>query len=153
MISRLDTLLRYPGTPPFIYVHHPHHPPSSLALPESSSSIVTLDAIEYYTSRLLYSGIASKLGGDAGEIQTGDLFVRSLRDASSGRKRKTSGKGKRKADVMENGDDHAEQEDRQGVVLLITHAERLRTVLGPGWSVITRLSEMVCRLCGQVDFS
>lgn len=143
MISKLDTLLRYPGSPPFIYVHHPHHPASLLSLPESTSSLVTLDVIEYCTPRLLYSGILHKLGSELGEIPSWDLFVRGLRSLVSGRTQKaTPGKGKRKAAVMENGDDHIEGSN--GLVVVLTHAERLRTVLGSGWSVITRLSELVC---------
>lgn len=142
MISKLDTLLRHPGSPPFIYVHHPHHPSNLLALPEPSSSLVTLDLIEYYTPRLLYSGILSRLGSDVGEISTWDLFVRALRGIVSSRAQTiTPSKGKRKATAMENGDDHFDASC--GLVVVLTHAEKLRIVLGPGWSVMTRLTELV----------
>ena len=120
---------------PLVYLHHPHHPSTLLHLPSSSS--VTLDLIEYHTPRLLYSGILSRLGSEVGEISTWDDFARHLRQhlAGSGRK------GKRKAGDMEDGQE--DENGRKGSTIILTHAEKLRTVIGPGWAVMTRLAELV----------
>lgn len=58
-------------------------------------------------------------------------------------------KGKRKADAMHSGVNGNEEVNRQrqegekALVILVTKAERLGKVLGPGWSVMTRLAELV----------
>ena len=90
-----------------------------------------LDAIEHFSPRLLYSGALNKFGLDEeGEISTWDGFSRKLKEIW------TKVKGKRKSDIMEDG-------SMSHMVLVITMAERLRTVLGGGWAVITRLAELV----------
>ena len=137
------TLLSLPENAPLVYVHHPHSPSALLNLP-SSSSTITLDLIEHHTSRLLYSGILSRLGAEAGEVSTWDDFARYLRQHLHAGSAK--GKGKIKADKMEN--DHEEENSSgkvKGSVVILTHAEKLRTALGPGWAVMTRLTELVGR--------
>ena len=139
----LLTLLSHPSSPPFIYLHHPHHPSSS-ALPSFSTRHTPpaiLDAIEYYTSRLLYSGILPKLGIDAGEIGTWDAFVRELRVASDGKKK--SSRKKEKVNGHVNGDGNGMEDEHDPMIVIITHAERLRSVLGGEWAVVTRLTELV----------
>jgi origin recognition complex subunit 5 len=135
------TVLSLPESAALVYIHHPHHPSTLLNLP-SSSSTVTLDLIEYHTPRLLYSGVLSRLGAEAGEISTWDDFARHLRhhlDAGSGK-----GKGKRKADDMESGHEgDSTSHKATGRVVILTHAEKLRSVLGLGWAVMTRLTELV----------
>jgi origin recognition complex subunit 5 len=70
-----------------------------------------------------------------------------------------SGTANGTAKGMANGNGRMEQNGRENlgdeqqskrVVVLISKAERLRGVLGPGWSLITRLGEMVRRIvsCG-----
>lgn len=136
MAAQLHTLLSVPCPPPFIYLHHPHLPSTS-AIPDLPPSclVAQLDAVEYHTPRLFFSGIASHLskamccGDEQGEITTLDGLVRKVRELWDGRR-----KGKRKAGV---GDDEAK------VVLVVTKAERLKGVLGGGWAVMTRLAELV----------
>lgn len=151
MNDQLEALISYPGSVPFIHVHHPHHPASSLDLP-SAPHIARLDAIEYHKPTLLYTGILHGLGSECEELTTWDSFGRAIREHLSAGKRQGKGKGKRKADDMENGDEgaqhgtansHGRQSGARGAVVVITHAERLRTVLGTGWTVITRLAELV----------
>lgn len=81
----------------------------------------------------------SRFGAENGEIATWDDFARYLRQHLNAGI--TKGKGKRKADEMENGD--GEGNAATCVVVILTHAEKLRTVLGQGWAVMTRLAELV----------
>ena len=129
MADTLHNVLSSPNAPPFIYLHHPHHPTTSAVPAFPSRCLVAhVDAIEHHNPRLLYSGVINKLApsDEEGEINTWDGFARRLREF--GRK----GNGKRQVDG----------EERQ-VVVVITKAEKLRTVLGGGWAVITRLAELV----------
>jgi origin recognition complex subunit 5 len=147
MAEILRTLLSSPHAPSFIYLHHPHTPTSALDFEiPSNVRLARIDAIEHYNPRLLYSGIISQLGGDAGEISTWDGLVRALRDVVGERDEKGKGKGKGKGKARMNGNGLAtghEEEGERRVVVVITKAERLRNVLGGGWSVITRLAELV----------
>jgi hypothetical protein len=68
-----------------------------------------------------------------------------------------TGKGKGKeTDKLANGNGHAHGnghengvveiggvDEERTVVVVVTKAERLRTVLGAGWAVMTRLAELV----------
>ncbi|ORY21095.1 origin recognition complex subunit 5 C-terminus-domain-containing protein [Naematelia encephala] len=142
MSDTIGTLLASPYPPPFIHLHHPHHPPSlALASPSDLPAHclqARVDAIEHHTPRLFYSGILTRLGSvDTGEVSTWDEFVRRLKGCWTCRK----GKGK------VNGHRHAEkdhgEESSTAFVLVITKAERLRQVLGGGgWAALTRLSEL-----------
>ena len=132
MTESLTTLLSSPHAPPFFYLHHPHHPSTS-AVPRLPTRCIVahLDAIEHSSPRLFYSGALSKYGRDEeGEVSNWDGFSRGLKEIWA------KAKGKRKSDIMEDG-------GMNQMVLIITKAERLRTVLGAGWAVITRLAEMV----------
>ena len=132
MAETIIRLLSSPSAPSLIYLHHPHHFSTS-AIPDLPGQclVAQLDTIEHHTPRLFYSGVINKLDPhEEGEINTWDGFSRRLREVWM------KSKGKRKADVSEDG------VGRQ-VVLIITKAERLRTVLGGGWAVITRLAELV----------
>jgi origin recognition complex subunit 5 len=142
-MKRSQSLLRRPGLVPFIWVHHPHTPSPLLDLPNSSDSIV-LDAIEYHTPRLLYSGIVYKLDNAMGEVTTLDALTRALKQVVAMRSTSSSTvKGKRKAREMENGQANGHSAMSHGISITVLHAERLRTVLGTGWTVITRLAELV----------
>jgi origin recognition complex subunit 5 len=161
MNGQLEALISYPGSVPFIHIHHPHHPTTSLDLP-SAPHIARLDAIEYHTPRLLYTGILHALGSETEELATWDSFARALRDHLSTSKSKGKGKGKRKADDMENASSsvhngvangHEGHEEVEGAVVIITHVERLRTVLGNGWTVMTRLTELVGYFVFQSDLA
>lgn len=144
MAAELATLLSGPVPVPFVYLHHPHHPTSTIfreALP-SNCIITQVDTIELYSARLLFSGILYRLAkilgrkDEIGELGNWDSFVRTLKmvwDEPEG-KMNGKGKGKQKATDMEA--------DRR-LVIVITKSERLKNVLGPGWSVMTRLAEMV----------
>jgi origin recognition complex subunit 5 len=133
-MDTLALLLAAPCPPPFIYLHHPHCPTSSLEFPETSTRV---DAIECHTPKLLWSAIISKLEGrDAGLIDTLDTFVRRLRSShiDNGVNGKVKGKGKGK---------EKEKEEKGAVSIVITKAERLPRVMGSGWAVMTRLAELV----------
>jgi len=132
-----DTLFSSSSAPPFIYLHHPHHPSSS-AVPElpTRCMVAHLDAIEHHTPRLLLSGALNRLDPDGeGEVSTWDGFSRRLREIWT----KSRSKGKGEADET----DETEGGKERRVILIITKAERLRTVLGRNWAVITRLAELV----------
>jgi origin recognition complex subunit 5 len=140
----LSTLLSATVPLPFIYLHHPHHPPASLVLNlPPHARLARIDAIEHHSPRLLYSGILNALGGNADSNGSWDGFVRSLRSVAT---RDVKGKGKGKGKANGNGNligKGSEVTEDTAVVILITKAERLRTVLGSGWTVITRLAELV----------
>jgi len=128
-MDTLALLLSTPVPPPFIYIHHPHCPTSSLDFPDVS---VKVDGVECHTPKLLLSAIISRLEGkDGGLVDTLDTFIRRLRVYSGGDgKSKAKGKGK--------------EREKDGVVsIVITKAERLPRVLGSGWAVMTRLAELV----------
>ncbi|KAL7421631.1 hypothetical protein Q5752_003400 [Cryptotrichosporon argae] len=149
----LTTLLAQPLVPPFIYVHHPHHPTPSLSLvaPAAASSstarVATLDAIEHHTPRLLYSSIVARLSRTCGheveaEIKTFDALARALRGVFAAAKATGNGKGKGKAGEA-SADGLGDAAHAHGVaIIVITKAERLRSVLGPRWAAITRLGEL-----------
>ena len=149
MERQLAGLLAFPGRPPFVHVHHPHHPPSLVDFP-ASSSIARLDAIEHHTPRLVFSGILHKLGHETDEVATWDLFARGMREVYSNT---TKGKGKDKGKQRQRPDTDGDVEmnghgaaalHRAEYVVIVTHGERLRHVLGPSWSVLTRMAELVC---------
>lgn len=132
-IVRMDTLsllLSTPSPPPFIYVHHPHSPTSSLAFPGVSAKV---DGIECHTPKLLWSAVISRLEGkDGGVIDSLDTFIRRLR--SNRDEVEINGKGKSKGKGKE----------KEGPVsIVITKAERLPRIMGSGWAVMTRLAELV----------
>ncbi|OCF40367.1 origin recognition complex subunit 5 [Kwoniella heveanensis CBS 569] len=123
----------------------------------STLSAISIDTVEHHTPRLLLSGILCKITGDVDhDVNTFDAFKLVLRgwwmnkqSGSSGSG--SGGKGKAKVRVSGNGTTDGndgidvnghEAETGQWVVIRITKAERLRSVLGNGWSVITRLSEL-----------
>ena len=163
MSDDLVTLLSHPHAPGFIYLHHPHHPSSSTT-PElpSRCTVLLLDAIEHFTARILYTSAVRQLdGGYEGDITTWDGFARALADGwarkqgageplangtTSSTASSIKGKGKARAEQGPNGslpNGHPGTTDEGQVVLLISHAERLRHVLGSNWSVLTRLAELV----------
>ncbi|EIW70339.1 hypothetical protein TREMEDRAFT_68006 [Tremella mesenterica DSM 1558] len=60
----LHALLSNPYSPPFIYIHHPHHPSSSPSVLSSfppNCLVTKVDGVEHHTPRLLYSSILSQL--------------------------------------------------------------------------------------------
>ncbi|WWC62008.1 uncharacterized protein I303_104595 [Kwoniella dejecticola CBS 10117] len=164
-MSDITTILSNPPIPPFVYLHHPHHSSTSLDLSSSSSSstnsssgygsstrIARIETVEYHTPKLLLSGILDKLSDDKDEVevQTFDGFAVKLRTWYSAQFQPMNGnvaiKGKGKAKAKVNGHGDYGREGKEGdlsVVVVITKAERLRLVLGDGWSVITRLTELV----------
>lgn len=147
-MDTLSTLLSFSSAPPFIYLHHPHHPTTAIqpTLPDRCS-VAHLDAIEYHSSRLFYAGGLAKVsaalavtrktgirhdpGGDGREVLTWDGFAKGLRSLWA----KHAGKGK---SPSRSGD-----EDEGQIVLLITKAERLKGVLGQAWTALTRMKELV----------
>lgn len=157
MSEELVTLLSHTHAPPFIYLHHPHHPSSS-AIPiiPDRCTLLLLDAIEHFNSRVLYTSALKQLDETyEGDITSWDGFARALseiwasRSGSSkslvnGSSSAKKGKGKAKATsrdgALPNG--RTENTGDGQIVLLILHAERLRNVLGSNWSVITRLAEL-----------
>ncbi|KAK8864440.1 hypothetical protein IAR55_001689 [Kwoniella newhampshirensis] len=146
--SDLQILLAHSPTPQLIYLHHPHHPSTSLPPLPEQCRVAKLDTVEYHTPRLLLSGILHKLGGndEAGEVNTWDGFSLKFREWWSMRHTKGKGKGKAKANGhgngVGNGHGTGDRERDEVVVIMITKAERLRTVFGNGWAVITRISEL-----------
>jgi len=134
-MDTLSLLLSTPSPPPFIYIHHPHSPTSSLAFPEVSAKV---DGIECYTPKLLWSAIISRLEGkDGGLVDSLDTFIRRLR--SHRNEGETNGKGKGKGKGKGR-----EKETESAVSIVITKAERLPRIMGSGWAVMTRLAELVC---------
>jgi origin recognition complex subunit 5 len=135
-MDTLSLLLSTPYAPPFIYLHHPHQPTTSLDFPPRASQ-ARVDAIECHTPKILWSAIISRLDGersDAGLVDSLDGFVRTLKSVGTGR---TSVKGKGK------GKEKEEEWGRQAISIVITKAERLPKVMGSGWAVMTRLAELV----------
>lgn len=150
-METLSLLLSSPTPPPFIYLHHPHHPTTSIAWPGSAKRC-KIDAIECHNPKLLWSAIVSKLEDhDAGLIDSMDTFLRRLRALGhpqarvngvvNGTKGKGKGKGKERETTMGNG--HTAGEGKS-LYVIITKAERLPRVLGQNWTVMTRLAELVC---------
>ena len=154
MASTLVDLLSTPCPPPFIYVHHPHHASSS-AIPRLPANcvVVRVDGIEHHSPRLLYSSAATsfarRLDHDAvtGEISTSDGFSRQLAQLWAAGRSQDKGKGKAKANGVNghSGAEHVNGHDTayDCLVLVITKAERLRHTFGHGWTMITRLAELV----------
>jgi origin recognition complex subunit 5 len=148
-MDTLATLLSQPGAPGLVHVHHPHHTPSALAfnLPDRCV-IARLDAVEHHTPRLLYAGILARLDdeGEGKEVISWDVFARDLRIAWRARVRRSMVKGKGKGKAREADVEDEEEggdEDEGQAVIVVTKAERLRTVLGASWSAFTRLPELV----------
>jgi hypothetical protein len=166
-------LLSTPAPPPFIYYHHPYHS-STTSLPRLDIPHVIVDASTTSNPRGLYTAIlrATRELVDDQHTQLKDVirwddFVRGLKSAVNDLQ-KQNGKGKGKAlengfhgdDVeMDAGYSHASTSARvtqftsqvtpgsaTGLVLILQHAEMLNKIMGSGWGVITRLSEMVSRL-------
>ncbi|WWC89283.1 uncharacterized protein L201_004204 [Kwoniella dendrophila CBS 6074] len=143
----------------------PSTPTSSSSSSTTSQVIIKIDAIEYNTPKLLLSGIMNKLytaggqshiGEDEREIRTFDGFSQKFRLWWSNYISKSQGKGKGKVKtssksngntanvahgIEKNGEIGGISSD-EGVIIMITKAERLRLVLGNGWSLITRLAEL-----------
>ncbi|WWC70029.1 uncharacterized protein I206_103973 [Kwoniella pini CBS 10737] len=154
----LDTTLSNPPYPSLVYLHHPHHSSTSLEFPLNSNSntkYARIDTIEYNTPKLFFSGILNKLSDekDGIEVQSFDGFAVRLRgwhnsQAHNSVKEKGKGKAKINGNGHINGHSngsaslHEETEDLS-IAIVITKAERLRLVLGNGWSVITRLNELL----------
>jgi origin recognition complex subunit 5 len=146
-MDTLTLLVLTPLPPPFIYIHHPHQPTTSLSLP-SSTNQARVDAIECYTPKILWSAIVSRLEGkDAGLIDNLDTFIRRLKGAGQAgwrpdgnTKKSLKGKEKEKAKEVDEG--------RRAMSIVITKAERLPKIMGSGWAVMTRLSELVGPLTG-----
>ncbi|WVQ80755.1 hypothetical protein IAT38_002860 [Cryptococcus sp. DSM 104549] len=133
MSASLGNLLSTASAPPLIYLHHPHHTTTSLPAPPPNCLVARLDAIEHHTPRLLLSGILNKLtGGEGkGEVNSWDGLSLGLKEWWS--EKQAKGKGaRRKANGHQAGGDEC-------VVVWINHAERLKAVLGNGWSAVTRL--------------
>lgn len=142
----LATLLAHPGAPGLIHLHHPHHPSSAIRpdFPERCK-VVRLDAVEHHTQRLVYAGALSRLASamgkeaekerdrDGREVLSWDVFARGLRALWT----TYTGKGKGRA---------RKEEDEGQIVLLVTKAERLKSVLGAEWTAMTRLAELVSLL-------
>jgi origin recognition complex subunit 5 len=129
-METLTLLLSTSTPPPLIYIHHPHHPTASLEFP---TNLAKVDAIECYTPKILWSAIISKLEGDqdTGLIDSIDSLIRRLQGlSSSGKTKIKGGKGK----------------EIDSFSIIITKAERLPKVMGSGWSVMTRLAELVSLL-------
>ena len=141
MIKHTEGLLRRPGLIPFIWIHHSHTPTPLLELPKQGDNVIIIDAIEYHSLKLFYSGILSKLDANVGQVDSFDVFAKALRDLRTGPGSSGAVKGKRKAGEV-NG--HGAQGDnRDGLSIVVTHAERLRSILGSSWTVFTRLAELV----------
>jgi origin recognition complex subunit 5 len=136
-MDTLALLLSTPSPPPFIYIHHPHQPTSSLTLdlPPASARV---DAIECHTAKLLWSTIISRLDGkDAGVVDSLDMFIRRLRVFAEGPE---TGKGRVKGKGKEKEKD---KDDGKRFSIVVTKAERLPKVMGSGRAVMTRLAELV----------
>jgi len=157
-MDTIATLVAHAGAPGLIHLHHPHHPPSALHFDLGARcKVARLDAVEHHTQRLLYAGILSRLssalradlderqpGDDGREVITWDAFARGLRTLWGqyvAGKRKANGRGKGKGKRKEGEED--EDEDEGQVVIVITKAERLKSVLGASWPALTRLPELV----------
>ncbi|ADV20319.1 Conserved hypothetical protein [Cryptococcus gattii WM276] len=141
MAERLKALLSVPSAPSFIYLHHPHHSSLSLPLPFSQKRLIKLDTIEHHTARLLFNGILHRLideDEDVGEAKTWDEF--SLRLGKWWSDKVCLAEEKSKGNQTEIcAEDEAKE---RSLVLVITHAERLKTVMGVNWPVIVRLAEL-----------
>lgn len=163
-METLDLLLRTPHPPPFIYVHHPHQPTTSLAWPVAAHTTCRVDAIECHTPKLLWSAIASRLelakgrtstsSTEPGQVDSMDTFLRRLRavgqagGSANGHMANGTGgsrKGKGKATVNGHTDVAGSRGQRTGMCMsiVITKAERLPRVMGQTWTVMTRLAELV----------
>ena len=164
MSGELVDLVSHPGAAPFIYHHHPHHP-SSTALPElpKRCHVVLLDTIEHHTPRIFYTSAIKQIDtSPTGDITSWDSFARVLLEAwtrkAGGPSRLNgfaessimgSSKGKGKTPngvVMVRSEVVGAAVEEEQIVIVISHAERLRTVFGGNWPVITRLAELVCCL-------
>ena len=161
MSTDLTNLLSHPGSVPFIFYHHPHHV-SFAALPElpKRCHVISLDTIEHHTPRIIYSsGIKQLDRTSASDITTWDGFARALREAwatrtggsshlsngvgESSTKKSSKGKGKASGGLVNGDSGSAGTVDEEQIVILIGHAERLRSVFGGNWPVVTRLAELV----------
>ena len=156
-MDTLALILSSQTPPPFIYIHHPHHPTTSLEWPSSIKGY-RVDAIECNTPKTIWSAIISRLeGGDAGLVDSMDTFLRRLRllapaqapgqygnGNASSKTPKANGsvraKGKGKEMKLING--HSNMNER-GLCVVITKAERLPRVFGQNWTVMTRIAELV----------
>lgn len=138
-MDTLDLLVSSSTPPPFIFIHHPHHPTTSLDWPDRIKRY-RIDAIECHTPKLLWSAIISRLEGrDAGLVDSMDTLLRCLRGVKRPLANGTS-KAKGKERAIPNGHSSG---DGAGLCILITKAERLPRVLGQTWTALTRLAELV----------
>ncbi|TXT08935.1 hypothetical protein VHUM_02409 [Vanrija humicola] len=133
-MDTLATLLAHDGAPALVYLHHPHHTSSSVraSLPPTSA---VADAVELHTPRLLYAAVLRRVSASLGheregEVAKWDAFVRGLREVWAAR-----GKGR----AVDNADADGNSDH---LTLVFFRAERLKTVLGPTWTALTRLSEL-----------
>ncbi|WVQ72459.1 hypothetical protein IAR50_002011 [Cryptococcus sp. DSM 104548] len=143
MADSIETLLSTPSAPPFIYLHHPHHSstdlPPSLDSPREHSLFARLDTIEHYNIKLFYTGILHRILGEEAnveEVSSWDAF--SLRLKTWWCERHQIGNSRKKV----RGWSYKEEVEDENIVLLVTHAERLKNVLGSNWAVVTRLAEL-----------
>lgn len=92
----------------------------------------------------MFNGILHRLIGkdeDVGEAKTWDEFSLRLRKRWSDNVCLAEEKSKGNQTEICAGDEAKER----SLVLVITHAERLKTVMGVNWPVIVRLAELVRR--------
>ncbi|WOO80835.1 Origin recognition complex subunit 5 [Vanrija pseudolonga] len=145
-METLATLLAHDGSPPLVYLHHPHHSASAVRaqLPPVAAEA---DLIELHTPRLLYAGVLARVAASRGaeregEVATWDAFVRGLREVCSTRTANgaSAANGSRKGKGRAIDDLDADASTH--LVLVFTRAERLKSVLGPIWTALTRLSEL-----------
>lgn len=161
----LSPLLSSQYAPAFIHLHHPHHPSTSIPRPSLPSTYgntgttpkyAQVDLIELNTPKLLYSAILHRLaaGRDAGrgldrEASSWDEFAQGMRDVMSVGTEGRAGKKSAVAavDGLHRVGGEGEKQGRAGdggrAVVMITHAERLRSVLESRWAGITRAGELV----------
>ena len=152
-MDTLALLVQTATPPPFIYIHHPHHPTTSLEWPATIKGY-RVDAIECHSPKMMWSAIISRLeGGDGGMVDSMDAFLRRLRavgqegtSTSTSRTTTANGsarsKGKGKEKELMNGHRNGSIQE-VGMSVIITKAERLPKVFGQNWTVMTRLSELV----------
>ena len=152
----LANLLSTSYPPAFVHLHHPHHPTTAIT-PLSGNDQggrtrrnAQVDLIELSTPKLLYSAIVHRLagastsesranGGENREVSTWDDFAIRLREVLGGQK--APGHARRKIAGGASADSGMDKADQ--AVVMITHAERLRTILGPRWAAMTRIRELV----------
>lgn len=148
----LISYLALPCPPTFLYLHHPHHP-SSQAFPPVSvldpeCLVVRVNTVEYFNLRLFLSGLLYKLtialgqSDDGVEVADWDAFRRKVDSVVDAAESAAKGKGKKRAQAL-NDEVHGSDLEPKRLTILVDKAERLKTVLGPHWHVMSRLNEFV----------